>query len=305
MTPKSKGMEYVRCNLCGANDCEIIYPGATSAEGGPLTERYSASSYHIGNDQVVRCRKCGLVYVNPRTASKLIIKGYSEAVDERYVSQGKGRTATFEAGMDLIERHASKKGRLLDVGCAAGFFLNVAKKRGWETYGVEPGRWLADWGNKKFGLKIKPCTLRKARFPSNYFDVVTMWDVLEHVPDPKGELREAYRVLKKGGLLVVNFPNIGSKLARLAGRKWWFLLSVHLYYFTPKTLKQMLEKTGFDNFLVKRHWQKLSLGYLIFRTKPYSPLLYNILSPISKALRLDEKQIPYYASQAVTLSHKV
>lgn len=234
-----------------------------------------------------------------------IIKGYADSRDEKYVSQAEGRLKTFQKCLDIVEKYAPKRGRILDVGCAAGFFLKIAKERGWQTDGVEPSKWLANWGNKKYGLKIRTGTFRNAKFFSNHFDAVTMWDVLEHTPDPSAEIREAYRVLKKDGLLVVNFPNIGSKLAKIAGSRWWFLLSVHLWYFTPDTLTKMLEKNGFRVMRIKRHFQQLSLGYLVFRVKPYSKLLYKFLDAFVNAFGLQNIQVNYYASQSVVLARKV
>ncbi len=300
---KSGGMKYesVRCNLCGADDYSIVYKArkAGSTEKG----HFSASGNDVLLDQVVKCRKCGFVYVNPRPRGESVVAGYSDAVDETYVSQAEGRKQTFKSCLALIEKQRPGKGRILDVGCAAGFFLQAAKQGGWQEYGVEPSRWLAGYGRKNLGLNVKAGTLKEAKFP-DYFDVVTLWDVLEHVPDPSAELREIRRVLKPGGLLVVNYPNFGSKLARLAGRRWWFLLSVHLFYFTPHTLKAMLEGNGFEQYYSKRHFQKLSLGYLAYRFGPYSKLLQTALTKIVRGLGLHDKQITYYASQELVLARK-
>lgn len=297
--------EYVKCNLCGKeNDYAVIYKATPPEQRNVSSENYSAASYHVLEDQVVRCNNCGLMYINPRPRSEMIVKGYSDAVDENYVSQFEGRYATFKAGIKEIEKHYGKKGKVLDVGCAAGIFLKACKEEGWDTYGVEPSRWLADWGNKKFNANIKAGTLEEAHYPDNFFDVVTLWDVLEHVPDPAATLKEIHRILKPGGLVAVNYPNIGSKLAKTFGRKWWFLLSIHLFYFTPKTIYAMLEKLGFEPLVHKRHYQKLKVGYLVFRIKPYSKLLYNVLNPLVNALRLSEKNFTYYASQSLVIAKK-
>ncbi|MFH1107115.1 MAG: class I SAM-dependent methyltransferase [Candidatus Micrarchaeota archaeon] len=299
---KGKAYEEVKCNLCCSDDYDVVYPARHA--GKPTGESYCASGNEVLLDQVVKCRKCGLVYVNPRLKGEAIVEGYAQAVDETYVSQARGREATFRSSLKLIEKHRPGKGRILDIGCAAGFFLKAAKESGWEEHGVEPSRWLADYGRKKLGLDIKPGTLKEAKYPPEYFDVVTLWDVLEHVPDPRAELEEAGRVLKPGGLLVVNYPNFGSRLAKIAGRRWWFLLSVHLWYFTPHTLKAMLAKTGFEQFYSKRHYQKLSLGYLAYRFGPYSTLLQKFLTGLFGTLRLQDTNVPYYASQELVLARK-
>ena len=89
---------------------------------------------------------------------------------------------------------------------------------------------------------------------------MTLWDVLEHTPDPKSEVREAHRLLNDEGLLVINYPDIGSWIARVMGRSWVFLLDVHLYYFTRATIRKLLEDAGFEVVRIRPHFQRLALG---------------------------------------------
>lgn len=297
--------EEVACNLCGEkNDYTVIYK-AKPVEEIELSKVYSASGHDFLREQVVKCNKCGFMYINPRIKGELVVKGYSEAVDPDHVSQGEGRMATFRDGMKLITKVYGKKGKLLDVGSAGGFFVKAAEEEGWEGYGVEPSTWMVDWGKKNLGLKnFKSGTMESAKYPDNFFDVVTLWDVLEHVPDPTATLREANRIIKPGGMVFVNYPNIGSNLAKVAGRRWWFLLSIHLYYFTPQTLSKMLENTGFKPVFYKRHWQKLALGYLMYRVEPYSKGLSKLLVKAVDKLGLSKKQVAYYASQALIAARK-
>ncbi len=300
--------EEVPCNLCGSTSYRLLYAGkikndpAMSLEA--LKEDYSASSNMVTNDCIVKCDQCGLIFINPRPRIEGIIECYAQAVDERYVSQAKGRLATFRRSMGLIGKYAKQKGKILDVGTAVGFFLKVAKDEGWETYGVEPSKWMSEYGNNHLGVDIRRGTLEDAKFPDNYFDVVTMWDVLEHTGNPMATLKEANRVLKKGGLLVVNFPNIGDIFARMFGYKWWFILSVHLYYFTPHTLSAMLARSGFEVKSCKPHFQRLSLGYLLHRLKPYSRFLYIFLNKWTRMMKLENTEIIYYASQANIIAVK-
>ncbi|OIO26077.1 hypothetical protein AUJ14_02945 [Candidatus Micrarchaeota archaeon CG1_02_55_22] len=301
---RDERFEYLPCNLCGADDYAVVYHAAPPDARKVTSDNYSAASFHILEDQVVKCNKCGFLYINPRPKSEMIVKGYSDAVDETYVSQSEGRLATFKEGLARIEKAYPQKGRILDVGCAAGFFVKTAKEGGWDAYGVEPSRWLAEWGNNNLGLNLKSGTLEEAAYPNNYFDVVTLWDVLEHVPDAAATLKEIHRILKPGGLVVVNYPNIGSNLAKVFGRKWWFLLSVHLYYFTPHTIKKMLEHNGYEMVVHKHHYQKLKIGYLVFRVKPYSKALFKVLNPLVQKLGLADKDVTYYASQSLAIGKK-
>jgi 2-polyprenyl-3-methyl-5-hydroxy-6-metoxy-1,4-benzoquinol methylase len=296
-------LEDVSCNLCGANDYEIVYPPQyEDARPEAIMETFRSSGDEILVDQLVRCRRCELQYLTPRLKSEVVINGYSEGTDEAFISQNRGREITFAKSLDLIERHVPGKGRILDIGTAGGAFLGVAKSRGWEVVGCEPNRWMAEWGSQHYGIDIKAGTVFDMQLPDAHFDVVTLWDVLEHTPDPKAVLEECCRLMKPDGLLVVNYPDIEALIARLMGRKWVFLLSVHLYYFTPTTIRQMLTKTGFRVERFKMHWQSLELGYILFRMEPYIAWLSKLGTQIAKALRLEHAQIPYWMGQTLVLA---
>jgi len=297
-------MEHVPCNLCGADDYTVIYEAKYDPETEQdLVEKFKSSGDELLIDQVVKCKRCGLIYTNPRLNQDLIFKGYSMGEDPTFVSQAKGREITFARSLNYIEKHA-KKGKILDIGTAGGTFLHVAKQRGWEVYGLEPNTWLCDWGKKHYGIDISHKSLFDQQYPDNFFDVVTLYDVLEHMGDPKRTLQECNRILKPGGILVVNYPDIGSWLSRLMRRRWIFLLSVHIYYFTRPTIKAMLAKTGFKVEVVKPHIQTLSLGYLIYRMEAYSKLLHKTSKPVVKALRMDNLQVPYWLGQTFVLARK-
>ncbi|HII15008.1 MAG TPA: class I SAM-dependent methyltransferase [Nanoarchaeota archaeon] len=294
--------EHVRCNLCKSDDYNILFPKIEVSRIVPITDKYSAAKSMLCTDQIVKCRKCGLVYINPRIKSDIIIDATSRGDDKNYVSQGVGRMLTFENELKWMAKHAPK-GKLLDVGCASGFFLKVAKDAGWDVMGVEPNRWLAEYGKNNFGLNIKAGTLEGAKFRNNSFDVICMWDVIEHMPDPNHALGEANRILNKGGILIVSTPDYGSILAGVFGRKWWFLLSHHLFYFTAKTMRKILEQNGFRVKIRKMHWQKLSLQYMLDMVKHLNKENKVVLfghrwgSAIFKALKIGNIQIPYYAAQ--------
>lgn len=139
-------------------------------------------------------------------------------------------------------------GRVLDIGCAGGGYLLALRQLGWDVHGVEMTPALARYAREQFGLDVRTgaAEVALAEFPDGYFDVITMWHVLEHLANPSGVLAEVCRLLKPGGRLMLEVPNFHS-LSRLILRTYWFPLELprHLYHFTPQTVAAMLTKAGF------------------------------------------------------------
>ncbi len=227
----------------------------------------------------------------------MIVEGYSDADNTVYLSQGAERVKTFSRVIRLIEERVPQKGHLLDVGCAGGFFVKVARDAGWDAWGIEPSRHSCAYAEKELGVQVKQGILRDRLFPESSFDVITMWDVLEHVGDPTADLLEARRLLKPGGWLLINFPDYSSMWAKLLKRRWWFLINVHIYYFTPSTLSRMLRQTKASASSDQFHFQTLKLGYLAERLKPYSSILSGGLSWLFKKTKWDTLPFTYYARQ--------
>jgi hypothetical protein len=136
------------------------------------------------------------------------------------------------------------------------------------------------------------------------FDVVSLWDVLEHTPAPKAEVLETHRLLKENGLLVVNYPDIGSWIARMMGRSWVFLLDVHLYYFTRATIRKLLEDAGFEVVRIRPHFQRLGLGYVLRRASPYVGAPARWAERVLTTLGLAQRQVPYWMGQTLVLARK-
>ena len=296
-------LEHVNCNICGTNDYSIVYPARSNKA--LSIEPFKSESTELSKDQIVKCNQCGLIYVNPRLKPKSIIKGYSEGSNKRFISQAKEREKTFEKSMSLIEKYVKTRGKLLDIGTAGGSFLAVAKRHGWQIEGIEPNKWLCKWSKKYYGINIRNGTLEKNSFEKKSFDLITLWDVLGHVSSPAATLKRINSLLKKNGKLVVNYPDIGSPIAKMMGRKWVFILTVHLYYFTQKTLKKLLEKCGFKVIVIKKHWQTLSLGYLADRLEPYSKICHKFATKTVNVLKLDKFQIKYWLGQTFVIAEKV
>jgi SAM-dependent methyltransferase len=142
----------------------------------------------------------------------------------------------------LLDR---RQGRVLDVGCGNGDFLATLARRGWHVSGTDLSAVACDQARGK-GIVTHEGPLTEANLPATDFDVITLWHVLEHLPDPTVELAEARRLLRDDGLLVLEVPNSGTPTFRLCGKDWVCLdVPRHLQHFTPPTLQQLLRQAGF------------------------------------------------------------
>jgi 2-polyprenyl-3-methyl-5-hydroxy-6-metoxy-1,4-benzoquinol methylase len=151
----------------------------------------------------------------------------------------------------------------LDIGCGEGFFLFNASKAGYTAKGIEISQDVAEYARREFGLDVEAKPFEELRFPENYFDVVTLWQVLEHLPYPFMILKEAHRVLKPGGLVATSTPDIEGILARIFRRKWWNLRRLHINQFTAKTLTDILSRAGFKNVFSTSYKEYISISMLV------------------------------------------
>ena len=296
--------ETVPCNLCGSENRKVKFKGTTDPDAEKLLRSYCASGNFVSEETLVECADCSLIYTSPRLRRDLILKSYAESEDPTYVSQAAGRIKSFARCLRAVSKFQGT-GWILDIGAAAGFFLKVAKEAGWKTHGIEPSRYLSNFGNRHYDVNIECGTIETVpKFPES-MDVVTLWDVLEHTFDPKDVVARCNGYLRTGGYLVINYPNMGNWLAKLAGRKYWFILSVHLYYFVPKTIARLLEENGFEVVEDAPHYQWLQLGYLVYRMEAYFPKMAKLAGKLIKALGLFETLVPYFAAQTRVVARKV
>ena len=301
--------ETIPCPLCGEAAFDIIkpskYPDTIAAED--LRKAYSASSSHQLLDQVVRCRSCSLHYVNPRPQSELIIDSYSAAEDPTFVTENQSRTHSFakvlRKVLALKGRRDGQELRFLDIGCAGGASLVAAKACGFDPVGVEPSRWMADFGRRTYGVDIRDGILQPAMFPEQSFDVITLWDVLEHIPDPKALLDLTSRLLRPNGMFVVSYPDFRSVMGRLLGDRWPFWLSVHVLYYDRRTIARQLAASGFRIQRYIPYWPTLEFGYIVERATPYLPLLKPLHGLVS-SLGLSRIPLVYNIGQTIVIAKK-
>ena len=213
--------ENVSCNLCGEDSPVLLF---------------EKDGFNI-----VRCSNCFLTYVNPRLKADQIRNMYMSADYFKRTHEGAGyrdyladeylHIKTFRREFDKIER-ITKGGNLLDVGCAFGFSLKEAARRGWNVRGVEISKVAAHYAKKKFHVDVFNGSLEDAAFEGEMFDLIICYGTVEHLTDPDAFFKEIYRLLKPGALFIVATPDISSWLGN---RRFQYKPLEHLYYFSKKT----------------------------------------------------------------------
>ncbi len=217
------------CPVCGAHDRDRLF----------VKERWP----------IARCGGCGLVYVDAvidRAALERIYGRdyYQGDVFADYLGE---RELRLESGRGRARWLASlASGRLLDVGCAAGFFLHAASAT-FDVTGVEVSAFASQHAREEFGLRVFTGEIFDADLADAEFDAVTMWDVIEHLADPAAVLREVARVTRPGALLVLTTGDVSGPLAT-RDLEHWDLMSppAHLLFFSPATLERLLNDCGFE-----------------------------------------------------------
>lgn len=207
--------------------------------------RNDGSSVLITKDgcDIYQCASCGLAFTHPQPQS--LDEQYDSAYFDLYRRRREFRLKRGEARLRRIEL-LHEPGRLLDVGCSLGYFVEVANKRGWKASGVEISPYAAEEACG-LGLDVKTGVLEDAHYADGAFDCVTMWDVLEHVPDPTKHMLEIRRVLAPGGLVVIGTPNLAHITFRRKREHWRHLKPrEHIFYFQAPSITRLLNKTGFE-----------------------------------------------------------
>jgi 2-polyprenyl-3-methyl-5-hydroxy-6-metoxy-1,4-benzoquinol methylase len=285
-------MILVNCNLCGRDEWRVRFPATMQAA--PQVEAFRCTSPGYGHHaQIVECVHCGYVYANPRFPEEQLLAAYAAVEDSTYVQEREGRELTFQRHLQHMEKIVGKaNGRsLLDVGAYIGVFVEVAAAAGWQVCGVEPSSWGVGEAQKR-GLPVIVGTQDAAELQGKQFDVVTMWDVIEHVDDPTAELQKAYHLLKPGGWVVVHTMDVASGAARLMGPRWPWLMDMHLHYFSRATLAQMMRNVGFEMVWSGARGRYLRLGYLVTRLGGLHPLLGRLAGFVVYGLGLQETAVP-------------
>jgi len=235
------------------------------------------------------CLSCTARFISPQPTDAELKDMYGEGYYGSWGLSGGGeqdalkamKTATFGLRLDLISRYKTA-GDILDVGCATGFFMEAAEKRGFRAYGVEISDYSSAAAAAKFGAgRVHHGVLEDCPFPEKSFDAIAMSDLLEHVRDPLRTLAAARRLLRDDGMIMIMTPDTGSLTARLMGARWTHYKPEHLFYFNRRSLSLLAKKSGFEAVRFEAARKAMNLEYL--RTQ-FAAYPHPLLTPASALL---------------------
>lgn len=233
---KKRFTRQATCLLCGHVQGEIVAQG---------------NSFGCKSSDLVRCPHCNLWWIDPLPSHSRILEFYPQ---DYYGIQNEKFHEVLEIGVQLFCRLRTENAaclaprgkRALDIGCGRGQSLKILQHYGYECYGTELSSFSARTAASLPGSRIFTQGLLDCHFPGQFFDLVLVWHVLEHLPNPMEVLQEIFRILTPGGTLLLCVPNIESLQARITGNDWFHLdLPRHLYQYNPAALTTLLSQIGF------------------------------------------------------------
>ncbi len=291
----SLGGEMPRCDLCGASEADYVL-GSRRLDG-PL----------------VRCRNCNLFYVIvPEKVSHVgRLQPDPDQNNSKQIAAEMARLAERARELALVDEFVERDerpwrelmarerlddlnrfitgGRLLEIGCSTGEMLAAASSSFTAT-GVEADEKASRIARDR-GLDCFVGALADARFPDGHFDAAAIYHVIEHFASPRAELRELNRVIKPGGWLAVETPNIATVWFRLLGARWRQFIPDHIFFFTPQTITRLCEECGFEVRELRGVGKAMSVRLFISRLGRYHRPAASLLEAISSRLKLSDRTL--------------
>ncbi len=245
-----------------------------SAEVDPRT----ALAWRKDGYDIVRCPSCGLAFraelPDEQALGRIYDEDYFRDQPDRanrhgysdYLRDASLHRANARRRLRLLAARIPYRGRLLDVGCAGGFFVDEARRAGWEASGIDVSTAMVDWGRSQLGVSVICASFAYAEVALPRLDAITMWDYIEHSIDPRRDLAKAREHLRPGGILALSTGDIGTLSARLAGRRWHLLTPEHHnFFFETRTLRRLLEETGFDVLEARHRASLYSIAHVLYK----------------------------------------
>jgi SAM-dependent methyltransferase len=288
----SKMASVSPCPVCGSLETDVYLAGENKV---PQVSAMGSSRTDHSSGTINRCSVCGHAFRIMRPSASELAALYRDMESDVYEPETAQRTKTATLHFGRVKRRVHHRAPLLlDVGCGSGLLLDLALRSGWDVVGVEPSTRFFLAAQKRLDGRgqLFNATLQESDLTAGSFDVVTAWDVIEHVNDPAGFVDLCARLLRPGGFLFMKAPQIDSLQARLLGARWPVLLPEHLHYFTRASLQICGDRSGLLLVQFSRQPAYFSLGYLLYRLSQHRVTGAHLLNSIMSHSRVSGVTIP-------------
>jgi 2-polyprenyl-3-methyl-5-hydroxy-6-metoxy-1,4-benzoquinol methylase len=265
---------------------------------------------------IVKCKECGFCFVFPQENHANIAGRYdsSEYFNTKFVQKfGYGdydsvrhlNEIWFRKVLQELEQYTKSKGSLLDIGCALGHFLVIAQEKGWVPYGLERSDYAYHYCQKHYQFPVFNETVEDYSLKDKQYQVITMFDVLEHVLDIRKAMESATKLLEPSGILIINTPNEGG-LSRKLMRRYWFHFKPyeHTYYFSAETLTRLLDIYGFKILRVERCYKIVTVDAMFNRVFHYNSVLPKILHKLTGHSQWKYRPFPFPTGEITLFAQK-
>ncbi|KKL11790.1 hypothetical protein LCGC14_2542250 [marine sediment metagenome] len=251
-----------------------------------LCNNYHNFGNYLQKEKILykKCLNCGLIIRKKNIEKDEIRRNYEDKkYYSAYIVNYKNLIGIYSQILDFIEKFKNS-GTILDIGCGLGILLSLAKRRKWDEYGIEISKYASKFAKDNLNLNVINSS-NLDNYPDNFFDVIVVNHVLEHIENPLIILGHIYKKINKDGILFVGVPNIGGLFPRIEKENWQFLRpSQHIYQFIPKTIKLLLKKAGFKPIKFKTANREFR-----YKLNIINLILNKFLNPILEKMRLGEE----------------
>ena len=288
--------EAPMCCACGSTRHALLYPARNGRRGPGIEDAspYSCATHSSrSHDEILRCLECGLIFMKPRLSAAELVREYAQAVDPVYLENVQARVETFRYNLNQIRGYIARADRVLEIGSYCGAFLKVAREANLDVMGVEPSTWAVEASSRVTDARVICGTTDDLPRELGKFDVVVAWDVLEHFADPVAELSKIHEILDDSGLIIFSTLMIDNWFPRVMGKRWPWLMDMHLFYFTESTIRQVLAKTGFEIVHDSNYCHIVTLEYLLEKLGTLGVPFAGSLSALTAGRAFAKLQIPF------------
>jgi dolichol-phosphate mannosyltransferase len=282
------------CPLCKSLFHKEMYPEKRNLDKPDDISAYRCSSQqHSSHGRILRCLQCSFVFSEINITAEKLLKTYSAVEDPLYISEINARYKTYEYNLNNIKPYLPPSGTLLDIGSYCGAFLRVARQNGFSESGVEPTKWAVRYSQEVMKENTFQGTLVDLPLASGNFDIITLWDVLEHMPNPLDELDLIWSRLNPKGIFCFSTIMIDNWYASILKERWPWIMDMHLLYFSKKTITQLLAKKRFELLHSRTYCHYVSLGYFLYKLDSLNIFGMKYLIRLVKNTPLNQMLIPF------------